>query len=93
MLVTFPGATLPQSVEFLFGTLKDVVADFEDRSFVFQVLENLSIHLKRHLEDFTQYWVQARVEDSRLILGQILLKDRAIVDCEFPLELQVFLED
>ena len=46
MLVTFPGGTLPQGVEFLLGTLNNIVAHFEDGSLVFQVLKDFSVHLK-----------------------------------------------
>ena len=67
-VVASPLSALSEGIEFLLGTLDDVVANFEDGSLVFEVLEDFSVHLQRHFENLTEDRVQTGVENSSLIL-------------------------
>jgi hypothetical protein len=52
--------------------LDDVVPDFKDCPFVFQILEDFCVHLEVHLENLTEDRIQAIVQHPCLILRVVL---------------------
>lgn len=86
-IIPLPLGAHAELVEFLLGTLNYIVPNFKHSSLVLKILENSCVHLQTHLKQLTKYWIQRRVKDSGLVLGEVPLKEARVVDAELALQL------
>lgn len=86
-VVALPLSTHAELIQFLLGTLDNVVAHFEYGSLVLEILENARVHLQTHLEQLAKHRVQRRIKYSGLVLREVFLEEAGVLDAKLALQL------